>query len=230
MLAKFEFIELLDDPLAYIEQSLLPIDSDIHDRSEDADLIYAALAALRGSKSLSIFYSYQIQDPKNGVRQIADCIEVVKKTLEEKEQKYQNYINGIIRMISSHQVPFDSDQDRHVAILQLVEAYVIYIKQRGATEEDLRLNVINDTYLHCAYILHRAFQCIKSGGIPSRNDYEDGRICLHLKLTTPYCLVTNDRGTRDALKETSLLLTRLNDPQFATTLQVCDADHLKNLV
>jgi hypothetical protein len=100
----------------------------------------------------------------------------------------------------------------------------------AAPEESVTVNVINDTYIHCAYILHRAFRFVKTGGTPSKNDYEDGRICLHLKLNTPYCLVTNDHGTTDALKETSDLLTRLNDPQFATTLEVCDADNLKNFV
>ena len=58
------------------------------------------------------------------------------------------------------------------------------------------------------------------------NDFEDGQICLHLKLDTPYCLVTADNGLKEALEKTISLLTRLMDINLHTTLQVIAATAL----
>src|SRR5206468_10347844 len=90
-------------------------------------------------------------------------------------------------------------------------------RQTVNSESGLRSQIIHDTYIYFSYIFHRTLKFIRDGNIEpprkSKNDYEDGRICLHLKLDTPYCLVTNDRGPRDALEETVSLLGRLSDPQ-----------------
>jgi hypothetical protein len=61
------------------------------------------------------------------------------------------------------------------------------------------------------------------------NDYEDSYMCLHLGLETSYCFVTNDGAARRALGETVSLLGRLNDLQFRTTLNLCNADDLQDL-
>jgi hypothetical protein len=227
---------ILDDPRAAIELPSLATDVEIREREPDPNLIYAALAALRASQSLERFYSSLIQDSKNRLHQIAGCVERVRKDLEEREKQYVSLINMIMKRFPRDKVLGMRDQNKHQHILELAETYVDDIRRRqsGTSEPGLRSQIIHDTYIYFSYIFHRALKFIKDGNIEpprkSKNDYEDGRICLHLKLDTPYCLVTNDRGTRDALEETVSLLGRLSDPQFQTTLETCDAHHLNNLV
>jgi signal transduction histidine kinase len=95
LLSKFQFVKLLDDPHAHIERSLLPSGSALHDRSEDADLIYAALAALKASESLVAFYSSQLQDPKNGVGTVMD---VTERRRAEEERQALAHANRIMTM------------------------------------------------------------------------------------------------------------------------------------
>jgi hypothetical protein len=222
---KFGVVEVLDDPLAAIEKSLLPTDAEIHRRVLDADLIYAALAALRSSKSLGAFYYARIQDSNNCIHQVEGCVDRARKTLREEVEKYVVFVKKICLEVSSRRASLASDQEHHQAILGLIEGRVRWMEKRGASDAELRTKVIHATYIYYAYIFQRALKIGKN--LPPNNDYEDGRICLHLKRDTSYCLVTDDRKMRDALKETASLLSRFNDPQFQTTLVTCDTDQLR---
>jgi hypothetical protein len=61
------------------------------------------------------------------------------------------------------------------------------------------------------------------------NDYEDSNMCLHLRLDSSYCFVTDDTGAQRALEESVALLGRINDPQLRTTLKVRRAEDLRHL-
>jgi len=230
-LMKFKFVGVLDDPRAEFETPLLANDFEIQGRVPDTDLIEAALAALRKSKTLDTFYSSYIRDSKNSIHQITDCAANARKVLDEEEKRYIDFVKKIMQAFSSRQVNLETDRDRHQAILDIVEGYVVRLKQRGASEAGLKAQIIHNTYIYYSYIFHRALKYFKNNKTNLfQNDYEDGYMCLHLKLDTPYCLVTNDGGTREALNETASLLNGLNEPQLRTTLEICDAAHLNSLV
>ncbi|MGH7799468.1 MAG: hypothetical protein ACREOW_02430 [Thermodesulfobacteriota bacterium] len=227
---KFKHVRVLDDPRAEIESSLLINDTELQNRVPVSYLIDAALGALQSSKSLTAFYSKYIRDSKEGLYQIADCAANARKVLDEEEQKFASFTTKIIHLLSSGQVKSENYRDHHQAILSLVDGYMRLLKKRGASEVGLWERTISDTYIYFSYIFHRALSCFRSGSNKrDPNDYEDGYICLHIKLNTPYCLVTEDKKMKDALEETIALGIKLNEPQYQTTLQVRDADHLRQL-
>lgn len=231
-LMKFKYFQILDDPHAEIETVLLNEDRELQDRVPDHDLIEASLAAIRASSSLNAFYSSYIQDSKGRLHQISDCAANTRKALEEAEEHHVDFIRKVINSLYEGQVSIEADSDRDQAILDLVEGWAITLKQRRASDDGLRDRLINDTYAYCSYVLHRALKYFRNNNKVNldRNDYEDGRICLHLKLDSPYYLVTNDKGMKEALDETFRLLQRLDDSRSRTKLQAINWASFQNIV
>jgi hypothetical protein len=227
-LMKFEFVDCLDDPRSNIEMKLLP--SKYHERVSDAELIHAVLRKLKGSSSLATFYSSYIEDSKKRIRRIAECAHVARETLEREQQKYRYYVENIVELLSLNQMSLATARDQHERILSSVDGYMRVLEGQGTSDTDLNESIIRHTYIYYSYIIHRAMNLCQNGNtIPPANDYEDGRMCLHLTLGTSYNFVTDDAGTVEALKGTLSLLTRLDDPEFKTTCEVYDSDYLRNL-
>ncbi len=227
-LLKFDRVGILDDPRAEIEAPICNADPDLEDRSPDGHLIKAVLVSLRTSVSLRAFYSSNIQDSKGRMRQISGIADRVRAALDEEERRYIRMTNDIVQALASGTVAHETDRHRHRAILDLVEGYVIQLSQRGASEIGLRARLINDSYIHYAYIFIRALKLFQFRNTQlSRNDYEDGRICLHLKLNVPYCLVTADKRQKETIEEIIAIVRRLDDPQFQIIPTVTHLDSLR---
>ncbi len=228
-LTKFKYVKVLDDPYATFYTPFLPNEPELQERVSDDDIIYPMLAALQSSDCLKTFYAAYIRDSKARIRQISDCAARARKTLDNHEANYTHFINEIIKALDSGQLELETEEDRHQRILELIEGEVIKLKEKGASDIKLREKVIENSYIYCSYIFHRALKYFRSGTTTiDQNDYEDSKVCLHLKLQTPYCLVTNDKGMRVALVETISLLKRLNQPHFFTTLQVKSIESIQN--
>ncbi len=220
-LMKFKYVKILDDPQADIESRLLVDDAKLKERVSDDNIIEGTLAALHASSSLAGFYSTYVEDSKGGVRQVADCAKRAREALDVDEQRHVKFIEEIVSVLSTSTSNYIGDEDRHRAILSLVEGWVVDLSRRGAFEEGLRQGLITDTYLYHSYVFHRALKRLQHSSINiDGNDYEDGRICLHLRLNTRYGLITADKGMRAALNETIRLLNKLGDPEYSTNLQV----------
>jgi len=230
-LMKFKHVKVLDDPLALLYSPFLSEDFTFQERISDDDIIYATLAALRDSDSLDTLYSAYIEDSRGNIRQISDCAKRVSKILEEYEKNYIIFIKKIINIFQSAQLELKTDTSCHQYILSLIEGEVNKLKQKGALDIELIEKVIANTYIYYSYIFHRALRYFRSGTSNiEQNDYEDSMVCLHLKLQTPYCLVTADKGMRDALNKTISFLSRLNNPLFSSTPQVKDVQEVKSHV
>lgn len=230
-LMKFEYVYLLNDPRAEIEVPLLLNNSQLQDRVSDAELIPAALAALRDSDSLDRFYLSYFKDSKGNLHQLSDCAANARQRLGELEQKHTEFIQNIINAFQSGLVKLTTDSDYHQAILQLLEGYLITLQQRGVADRNLRYRLISNSYIYFSYLFHRAFAYFNNGNTTIYgNDFEDGQICLHLKLDTQYCLVTADDGLKEALDKTIALLDRLNKPDMQTELRVIDVAHVRGAI
>src|SRR5438309_1603284 len=90
-LMKFKHVQVLDDSWAQVEREVVRQSDGVHERLEDSELIYAALAALRDSESLSDFYSKQICDSRNQDHEIAGCVGIGREILGREEQRFQEY-------------------------------------------------------------------------------------------------------------------------------------------
>lgn len=227
-LLKARFTHVLDDPRAAVETPLLPHDTKLRKRVSDEELIGHILAALNDSDSLEEFYRSIIRDSNGEFRQVADCAATARKVLSEAEQRYTEFFQQIIGAFRSGDVKLTDDKDYLGAILGLLEGDVVKLQRRGATDDGLRDKLLSSYYFYCSYVFHRALTYFRSGKTkPERNDYEDGQICTHLALDTSYCLVTADKGLKDALEKSITLVERFDDPKLHTSVQVVDAGSLR---
>jgi len=222
-LMKFKYAHILNDPRAEIEVPLLIDDNQLQDRVSDEELIAAALAALQDSNSLDMFYSSYVEDSKGNLHQVSECAANVRKALGEAEQKHTEFVENIMNVFRTGQVKLETYSDYHQAILQLLEGEMIKLQQRGAVDKDLRNKLTNNSYIYYSYVFHRALAYFRKGKTKlDVNDFEDSQVCLHLRLDTPYCLVTADKGLKEALDKTSALLNQLNELDTHTDLRVLD--------
>jgi hypothetical protein len=222
-LMKFKYAHILNDPRAEIEVPLLIDDNQLQDRVSDEELIAAALAALQDSNSLDMFYSSYVEDSKGNLHQVSECAANVRKALGEAEQKHTEFVENIMNVFRTGQVKLETNSDYHQAILQLLEGEMIKLQQRGAVDKDLRNKLTNNSYIYYSYVFHRALAYFRKGKTKlDVNDFEDSQVCLHLRLDTSYCLVTADKGLKQALAKTSALLNQLNELDTHTDLRVLD--------
>jgi hypothetical protein len=188
-------------------------------RAPDSELICHALDVLKSANSLNEFYSTKFNDLNNNVKQILGCVDAATTTLITEEKRYVLFVEKIMGMFTPDRLLHIADEVKHRHILALAKGFPAA--------------AISDSYIYFSYILHRALRFIRGKKTTlsksAYNDYEDGGICLHLSLVTPYCIVTDDAGARCALNETVSLIGRLNDPQFRTALKIRDAKHLRDL-
>jgi len=219
-LMKIRYFKVLDAPRAEIEKCLLPKSHKVHARLPDYELIYPCLAALREAKSLDAFYETYIKDSRGECHEIRDCAKSAYEVLEEEQHRYIKFVGQIICKLHSGQVNVATPQDRHQAVLSMMEADVSAMKKGGASNEGLRDKLLNSTYVYWSYIFHRALKYSKPDGKKvDKNDYVDGCICRHLRLWNSFCfcLVTADCGFKEALEETKDLL---NNCDIDNTIEV----------
>jgi hypothetical protein len=205
---KFGLVRVRDDPGASIERPT--------DRVPDTGVIGSVLRKLEESASLGDFYSSQFSDAAGRRRQIAKCVSTVRKVLEEHEQRYLAFVQNIVNLFPRAEALRLSDHVKNDYILALAKSY------RGVD--------VKKTYVYFSYILHRTLRFIRDDNRqPDPNDYEDSRMCLHLRLNAPCCVITDDGGTRDALRDTVSLLERLADPELRAVIEVQDTNFLRSL-
>jgi hypothetical protein len=222
-LMKARFTHILNDPRAAIETPLLPHDTRLQRRVSDEELIRLALAALNDSDSLDRFYRSMIRDSNGEFHQVSGCVARTQEALAEAEREYMRDFQQIVSALRSGDVKLNSDMEQHGAILSLLNGDVIKLQRRGATDHDLRDKLLNSNYMYWSYVVHRALAHFRSGKTKlESNDYEDGQICRHLALDTSYCLVTADKGLKDALDKSIALVNRLDETKLRTEVRVMD--------
>lgn len=222
-LLKARFTHVLDDPRAAVETPLLPHDTKLQKRVSDGELIGHILAALNDSDSLARFYRSTIRDSNGEIRQVAYSAATTRNVLAEAEHRYTEFIQQIVGAFRSGDVKLNDDKDHYRAILDLLEGDAVKLQRRGATVDGLRDKLLSDYYFYWSYVFHRALAYFGNGKTqPEGNDYEDAEICRHLALDTSYCLVTADKGLKDALERSIALVERLDDPKLRTSVRVVD--------
>lgn len=215
---KFREITVLDDPRAEIERVILPRTDPISARLPDTTLISAALSALDFSDSISHFYRQTFVDDRGQVRKIENCCTLAREALKEEQKRYVRFVEKIKHVLKSE--GFFKER-RHQAVLSLIEGYVQALVRRGAIECHARAVLEDRAYLYFGYILHRSISLYENGAISTpANDYEDGRICLHLSLSRFSHFITDDQRTRKALDQTIELLGSVRKQRRETLLRV----------
>ena len=227
---KFTHIQVLDDPYAAVESPWLLENTELKDRPPDEDLIYATLAPLKASTSLEEFYLARIADSQGRQYEVNGCVARAREDLHKAEDKFTGFIESVLDLMRRGQIQYEASEDRHRAVLSLVEGWIIRLQQQGASGSGMREALTAGTYVYCSYVFHRAIDYFRRNKIKlDRNDYGDVALCLHIALNTPYCVVAGDQDIRSILMETISLLKNTNQPQFVTTLRTIDVAEIRNL-
>lgn len=220
---KFCHVLVLDDPEAiYIaELGATPL---LGARVSDDDVIYSALAALRDSDSLSSFYSKHIRDSQGNVRTLSECVARAKDLLRANEERFQSFVHQIVDSVKAGNSTIRTPLDLHRAVVSLTNGW--HIARCGQPlNEDVR--VLRILYVYFAFVVfcardYLAFSCVNG----NLNDYEDARLCQHVRLDIPCTIITADRRQRDRLKEIFTLLETVTNPKLVHAHQVLDEKSL----
>ncbi len=219
-LMKLKYVSVLNDPKTSIERDVGPASSDIHQRPADTEFIYATLAALKDSTSVSNFYSKHIR-VHSDIRQIAGCVGRICDSLEAEERRFQHYVVEVMTAIRTGRVAVEESADRHQAALQIVNAWSEHFAEKAVDESTARAAAKRRMYIYSSYVLHLAIDCLQRGSETiAKNDFEDSCFCQHLALDAETIAVTGDNGLRRRLQDTIELANSLSDSSFYTNLQV----------
>lgn len=220
-LMKLRHMSVLDDPWASVESDIVLPDDDVLKRPDDSGLIYAILAALHESHSVSQFYGKRARDGRDQLREIDGCVARAAQILKAEEQRFLEYVSNVMSFVRDGRVSIATPADRHLAIIQIVDAWWIQLGQRVDGSELVRQRLEERTYVFSSYVLHLAADYVKRGSTNvDRNDFEDGKFCQHLTLGAEMTAVTVDVTLKRCLENTLAVLNALPDLPYRRDLQV----------
>ena len=229
-LMKFRHVQILDDPWVSVERGLVLGSDAVLQRPEDSELVYATLAALRDSGSVSEFYAKQIRDSLGQAREIAGSVARIRDILNDEEDRFKEYVAKVMSVVRSGAVSLATPTDQHRATLQIVDAWRIQLGDRVEDSKAAHSRLLNRSYVYSSYLLHLANDYVRRG-ITSvdQNDFEDAKFCLHLALDANVTAVTSDAALKRCLNGTFALLASIRDIGYGTALRVVDADEFTTI-
>lgn len=221
-LMKFRHVDVLDDPET-VSLAEIGATSLLEGRVPDEDVIYASLAALKESDSLSGFYSKHIRDSQGNVRTLSECVDRARDVLRGQEERFLGFVHQIVKSVRAGTSTLGTQWELHRATVSLCNGW--HIARSGqALNEDVR--VLKFLYVYFAFVVLCARDYLPSGVKGDLNDYEDARLCQHVRLDTPYTIVSADARQRCRLKNIFTLLETVAVPGLGHAHEVVAASDL----
>lgn len=222
-LMKFRHVQVLDDPeaesLAEVGVASVP-----KGRVSDEDVICASLAALQAADSLDSFYSKQIRDSFGNVRSLSGCVARAKDVLRTEEERFFGFVGQIVDLVKAGTSKLTTSWDLHRATVSLTNGW--HIARCGQPlNEDAR--VLRVLYVYYAFVVHCARDRLARSGMEDLNDYEDARLCQHVRLDVPSTVVSADERQRKRLEQVFTLLENVDDPELKHAHRVLDVKDLE---
>jgi hypothetical protein len=216
---KCEYLTVRDDPFAEQAAAVGARAAVNPTRFEDKVVLPQIFPKLRQASSLEEFFDQTVRYPTGEEGSLRDVAANARRTLDEAEQGYIAFVNDIEQELLTR-YGFDG------ALALQGGAYVRYViatannLARHYQDEKLSITggaVFSAIFLYVGYVLARTRLYMRQAGKDQPlqvdpNDMEDSAILLHLDLTEPRVLVTNDGsgrrpGTIGAFKEALQNLT-----------------------
>lgn len=230
-LIKFKHFTILDDPFGITAKYTKLHKSVMQDRVEDHELIQGTISVLTKSSSIENFYSSFFIDSNKNARKIQDCVERGRSILSAQSDSYIDFVTKIIDSIKCNNSKYETEYDRHILVLSLIDGCIRGIETQGGNREEFEKNLKNEIYVYFSYILHQSLEYLNNNILNiDPNDYEDSRICQHLSLNSALTLISNDKNLCNAVNSTISLLQTLNDKEFITSIKVEKTEYLNNLL
>jgi hypothetical protein len=178
-------------------------------RFDDRVVIPQMLAHLDSSNSLEDFYSREVTYRSGEKGQVKGCAERVRELLREEEaahaRRCQDRRKLIIEKLGGVEAITNiSDADYLLVTGGVSTSLADHYRENGIDDELLLARIFCSTFLHMAYIFERTRLYLQNADHDGTmhvdpNDTEDGMVCLHLNVTVPRVLVTDDKATQKAL-------------------------------
>jgi hypothetical protein len=213
-LMKFRHVRVLDDPEAETLANV-GVTSLMTERISDDDLIYATLAALRDSASLHSFYSKHIRDSHGNVRTLSGCVSRAKDILRTHEERFLWFVRQIADSVRAGTSQIGTPWDLHRATVSLIDGW--HIARCGQPLNE-NVRILRILYIYFAFVVLCARDHLAGPG--ALNDYEDARLCQHVRLDYPCTIVSGDGNQRRRLNEIFSLLEAVAIPQLEHSHQV----------
>lgn len=241
-LRKCQIPRLLDDPWAEQANDVGAKNVVNPSRFEDSVVLPQLISKLESSQTLEDFYRRRVTFPNGDVGDIIGLPVRVRDLLNEEETKYRIHVTKLCQTMLDN-FSFNDIQRFTPADFVRIVAHAVnglarrYEETLNKTDQiDITGPVFSVYYPYFGYGAARAIEYLSNAnGVISRlnidpNDMEDSAICAHLRLTEKRILVTDDGGTRDALKDSLQNLhsvsETLNQPVVALT-EVINTDEFK---
>lgn len=211
---KCQIPRILHDPFAYHALTVGATDVSNPTRFEDTVMIPQLLEILGAAESLEAFYESEVTFPDGSIGSCKDVSARVRKVLDLEEAKYIKH-QSVIRQELVENFPkwrsegITTQQMGNYIVSSLNNLFMSYRNEDGITERLLPLKVTSSMYMHIGYNAFRAINYMMASRegdrtiAPDPNDCEDSYIAIHLELFKRDVLVTDDKGTLDALRRAS---------------------------
>jgi hypothetical protein len=214
-------VEIADDPRAVFEREQGITTPDLASKEHDGMMLGVILHRLEQSDSLAEFYADTVKDSRGRHRLLVDSIQRIRGVLDQEAADYLAVVGRIAGLIQAGGVDLTSEEAYHRATMQLVHAEQVKAERRGARKRGLPEIVRDRFYVYCAHFLDAAQRAVESASSGSRNDYEDGRTILHLRLSHDVRFVTHDVRLAASVANA---LRRAEGAGLAVRLSVCSAE------
>lgn len=201
---KCSLFEILHDPFAAFAASI-GINNNVNQtRYEEPHALTQVLNCLKESLSLEEFYKKQIIFPNGDIGLISDIANRGRKVFEEENSRYTAHMLLLYKDINDAGLNYSNMKAKEFLEI-CMNAVKSFSKSYTAAYELFEAKIFTASYPYAAYKLARLLgyqkRAIenKSNFCIDKNDTEDSFICLHLNIVDPIVLVTNDKGTANAL-------------------------------
>lgn len=209
-LMKFRHVTVLDDP--EVEVLANPgATSLLTERVSDADLIYATLGALYDSDSLPSFYSKYIRDSQGNIRALSNCVARANDVLHAQEERFLGFVRQITDSVRAGTLKIVTPWDLHCATVSLIDGWH---RARYGQPLNENVRVLRVLYVYSAFVVFCARDHLTGPPKGALNDYEDARLCQHVRLDCSCMVVSGDRAQRRRLNEVFSLLEAAAVPQL----------------
>jgi len=209
---KCKLVRIIDDPFWALSQKIqLSVNET---RKEDKGLLSQLLSAVEKSETLEQLNHFELIYP-DGKK--ASCKDVGIRISEILKEEEDDYINQIQRLSALANLEA-SENGKHLLTPDNLLGYMLEASKSLSATSDKNINV--KTFLTAApylgYLISRLYlysNCRPVGEeflTIDRNDCEDAYITLSLDLNSSDTLVTNDKGTLNALRNSASLLNDIH--------------------
>lgn len=205
-LLKCQIAQMLDDPFYLLSQRIQSTANPT--RREDKAVLSQLITAAEQSQTLAELDAKILSYPDGATASCRDIGKSIEEMLKQEEDSFVSHIRSLLVKLDP------SLNGKHcLDAAEFLGQLTVAARSLSATDyPNLEARVFCETALYFGYLIYRTYQYANRTRPGEKvrsvdpNDCEDAYISLHLGLFRGDVLVTNDKGTLEALESTVELL------------------------